>query len=588
VVGAPPPGADTGTRWSPLSFAPLIAVAIFGLVLVEQIYRRTEPSARWNMRPLALAFAGIFVFDLLLYADAELFRFVDVHLWAARGMAHAFAIPLLALAAVRNPDWSFGIALSRGLLARSTALAAAAAYLLVIAGLGYFVRAFGGSWGNALATLLIFGAGLVLALVTLSETFRAKVRVLVAKNFLAYRYDYREEWLKFTRTLSEREADQSLTDACVRALATLVESPGGSLWLRDAAGAYQQRSHLNAPAIAGSEMTELAAFLRRTGWVIDVADARRHPDKYEGLTLPACLERFPAWLIVPLPTDEELTGFVVLLTPRVRVDVNWEVLDLLRTAGRQAASYLAHMQATDALLEARKFEAFNRMSAFVVHDLKNLVAQLQLMLRNAERHRANPEFQRDMLGTVGHAVERMNQMMRQLRSGEAPVENPRAVDLAAIARRVQTLRAGDHCAVQIDARDGIVAIGHEERLERVIGHLVQNALDAAGEQGRVAVRVRREGDEAVVEVSDNGSGMSADFLRERLFKPFETTKSAGMGIGAYESDQYIRSIGGSITVQSVIGQGTTVRVAIKVPQSVALSLTDAANSPAPPKLERVS
>jgi hypothetical protein len=127
---------------------------------------------------------------------------------------------------VRNPDWSFGIALSRGLLARSTALAGAAVYLLVIAGLGYFVRAFGGNWGNALATLLIFGAGLLLALVALSETFRSKVRVLVAKNFLAYRYDYREEWLKFTRTLSEREPNQSLADACVRALASLVESSG--------------------------------------------------------------------------------------------------------------------------------------------------------------------------------------------------------------------------------------------------------------------------------------------------------------------------------------------------------------------------
>jgi putative PEP-CTERM system histidine kinase len=586
IVGAPPPGADAGTRWDPLSFVPLIALSIFGLMLVEQLYRRIEPAARWNMRPLVLAFAGIFAFDLVLFADAELFRFVDPHLWAARGMAHAFAIPLLALAAVRNPDWSFGIALSRGLLARSTALAGAAVYLLVIAGLGYFVRAFGGNWGNALATLLIFGAGLLLALVALSETFRSKVRVLVAKNFLAYRYDYREEWLKFTRTLSEREPNQSLADACVRALASLVESSGGGLWLRDADGGYQQRSQLNSFAVNADDTESLVAFLKRTGWVIDVAEVRRHPSKYEGLQLPAWLERMPAWLIVPLPADDELVGFVVLHTPRVRVDINWEVLDLLRTAGRQAASYLAHMQATDALLEARKFEAFNRMSAFVVHDLKNLVAQLQLMLRNAERHRANPEFQRDMLSTVGHAVERMNQMMRQLRSGEAPVENPRAVDLASIARRVQILRAAGNRAVQIEARDGIVALGHEERLERVIGHLVQNALDAAGEQGRVTVRVGRDGEEAVVEVSDNGPGMSSEFLRERLFKPFETTKATGMGIGAYESDQYVRGVGGRITVDSELGKGTTVRVMLRVPQSAILA--EAANSPEPPTLERAS
>jgi ActR/RegA family two-component response regulator len=162
----------------------------------------------------------------------------------------------------------------------------------------------------------------------------------------------------------------------------------------------------------------------------------------------------------------------------------------------------------------------------------------------------------------------MNQMMRQLRSGEAPVENPRAVDLASIARRVQILRAAGNRAVQIDARDGIVALGHEERLERVIGHLVQNALDAAGEHGRVTVRVGRDGEEAVVEVSDNGPGMSSEFLRERLFKPFETTKATGMGIGAYESDQYVRGVGGRITVDSELGKGTTVRVMLRaVPQS---------------------
>jgi putative PEP-CTERM system histidine kinase len=245
--------------------------------------------------------------------------------------------------------------------------------------------------------------------------------------------------------------------------------------------------------------------------------------------------------------------------------VNWEVLDLLRTAGRQASSYLAHMQATDALLEARKFEAFNRMSAFVVHDLKNLVAQLQLMLRNAQRHRANPEFQRDMLATVEHTVERMNLMMRQLRAGATPVENAGIVDLGSVARRVKSVRASSHPRLELLAGDGVMAVGHEERLERVIGHLVQNALDAVGDQGRVTVSVSQVGDEAVVEVADNGPGMSADFVRDRLFRPFESTKATGMGIGAYESQQYVQSVGGRIDVESEVGRGTSVRLMLKTP-----------------------
>jgi putative PEP-CTERM system histidine kinase len=323
----------------------------------------------------------------------------------------------------------------------------------------------------------------------------------------------------------------------------------------------------------------IVEFLRRTGWVIDLDEMRREPAKYQGLARPTWVDSAKsAWLIVPLAAGDELIGCALLTRPRVQIDVNWEVLDLLRTAGRQASSYLAHMQATDALLEARKFEAFNRMSALVVHDLKNLVAQLQLMLRNAQRHRANPEFQDDMLATVEHAVERMNMMMRQLRSGATPVENAGLVDLGSVVQRVKSVRASSHPRLDMLVRDGVLAVGHEERLERVIGHLVQNALDAVGDEGRVTVRVARVGSEAVVEVADNGPGMSPEFVRERLFKPFESTKSSGMGIGAYESQQYVHGVGGRIDVDSEVGRGTTVRLVLKAPQVPAIEEAEESDS----------
>jgi putative PEP-CTERM system histidine kinase len=289
--------------------------------------------------------------------------------------------------------------------------------------------------------------------------------------------------------------------------------------------------------------------------------ARRDPSSQGAFGLPAWLDQLhDAWLITPLLYGDELIGFVILEAPRVKTEVNWEVRDLLKTAGRQAASYLAMKRTTEALLEARKFDAFNRMSAFVVHDLKNLVAQMQLMLRNAEKHHANPEFQRDMMETVENVVERMNKLMHQLRSGETPPENPRPLDLGALVRRVQATRAAGQKGLKLDAAAGVVALGHEDRLERVIGHLIQNGFDAAGENARVDVRVFRDADRAVVEVADNGAGMSAEFVRDRLFKPFQTTKKTGMGIGAYESQQYVVSIGGRIDVQSEVSAGTRVRV----------------------------
>jgi putative PEP-CTERM system histidine kinase len=568
VVGVPPPGVpELGRPTHLVGFAIVLAIAILGLVLDEQVYRGTPAQFKWHVRPLALALGGVVGYDLILYSDAALFRVLDENLWAARGIAQAMTVPLFALAVSRNRDWSFEVKVSRSVMASSTTLLVTSAYLLVVAAGGYYVRYFGGSWGKALETALIFAALLLLAMVVVSETFRAKLRVFVAKNFFAYRYDYREEWLKFTRTLAANPGSLPLYESCIQALADLVESQGGGLWLRqEAAGGYSQVARTTLAAADKPEAADslLVKFLQTTGWVIDLGDARKDAARYSGLELPAWLDAMPnAWLIVPLLAGDALVGFVVLARPRVDIDLNWEILDLLKTAGKQAASYLAYALATEALLESRKFESFNRMSAFVVHDLKNLVAQLQLLLRNAERHRDNPDFQRDMLTTVEHVVGRMNQLMMQLRSGETPVERPRPVDLATIVRRVELSRAKGRSGLEIEAPPGVLVFGHEERLERVIGHLVQNAFDASGENPRIVVRVAREGDDAVIEVTDRGRGMAPDFVRDRLFKPFQTTKADGMGIGAYESQQYVNELGGQILVASIPEEGTSVRVVLR-------------------------
>jgi putative PEP-CTERM system histidine kinase len=244
---------------------------------------------------------------------------------------------------------------------------------------------------------------------------------------------------------------------------------------------------------------------------------------------------------------EELIGFVVLASARTHVDVNWEVNDLLKTAGRQAASYLAQMQATEALLEVRKFDAFNRMSAFVVHDLKNIVTQLSLMMKNAKRLHANPEFQLDMLMTIENSLDKMRQLMLQLREGATPPGTALGVDLGRVAQRIESSASQRGRSVELTLAERVLARGHEERLERVIGHMVQNALDATGTEGRVWLKVDRFGGQARVDVGDTGHG-----------KPFQTTKKAGMGIGAYESFQYVHELGGTITVKSEPDTGTEV------------------------------
>lgn len=539
-----------------------LAMTVFALVLVEQLFRNVAADWIWSIKPLCLGLGGAVLFDLYLYSDALLFNRIDVDAFSIRGFVHALVVPLVALSTIRSRDWKTKIVLSQRAALQSATLVAVGVYLLFMAGAGYYVRYFGGDWGRPFQLALLFAALLALGILGLSGSMRAKFRVLVGKNFFSYRYDYREEWLRFTNTLSSQDGFSEMGRHAVKGLADMVESPAGALWLKDPTGRFfAQSACWNMPVSSVTEDADskLCQFLLDSGWVINLEEYRSLPRRYDRLDLPIWLVEVPnAWLVVPLATGNEMIGFVVLATARTRIDVNWEVNDLLKTAGRQAGAFLGQMQATEALLEVRKFDAFNRMSAFVVHDLKNIVAQLSLMLKNAERHRDNPEFQQDMLMTVEHSVERMRQLMMQLREGTTPVDSPRAVDLGDVIRRIQTAKASQGRDVVIEHSEKVCAKGHEDRIERVIGHIVQNALDATENGGQVSIRLERENNHAVIKVNDTGHGMTPEFLRERLFKPFQTTKPAGMGIGAYESFQYVHELGGRISVDSAVNVGTQV------------------------------
>jgi len=556
---------------SRLAFGVLLAVPVAGLVLTEQVFRRALYQARWAVKPLCLGLGAGFMFDVYLFADALLFGRIDAGVWAARGLVQALVIPFIAIATVRNRQWSIDIALSRGVVFHSTAFLGCGLYLLAVAAAGYYVRYFGGSWGKTLQVGFIFAALLVLAGLFSSGTLRSRLRVFINKNFFSYRYDYRHEWLRFTRLLSSRDPGVSSAQRSIQALANLVESPGGAIWLQSEGNGYAQAARWNMPALDACEPGHgaFAAFLAQTGWVIDL----QSPQPTGAPGLPSWLRQLPAaWLVVPVIAEDELTGFAVLATPRAKIELNWEVRDLLKTAARQVGSFLAQVQASEALLEARKFESFNKMTAFVVHDLKNLVAQLSLMLKNAERHRSNPRFQDDMFATVRHVEERMNKLLAQLATGSRGEENLRPIQLAKLVERVVAAKKAAGADIAVHASDAAVAtVGYEQRFERVLGHLVQNAIDATRQSGAVRVSVGAEGRSAVIEVADSGCGMSEAFVRERLFRPFQTTKGDGMGIGAFEAAQYTRDMGGRIEVDSRPGAGTRFRLTFPLEQHGAIA-----------------
>ncbi|HEX7987460.1 MAG TPA: XrtA/PEP-CTERM system histidine kinase PrsK [Duganella sp.] len=537
-------------------------MAVAGMVLVEQLYRQKDAQSQWAVKYACLGIGGIFAYDFYLYCDALLVRGVSADIWAARGVVNALTVPLIAVAVARSASWPSGMLLSRQAMFHSAALLGSAAYLMAMGGAGYYLRYVGGNWGGLIQVGFLFGAMLLLAGVLFSGTFRSRLKVFISKHFYRYDYDYREEWLGFTRKLSQQTPEPA--ERAIEAVAQLVESPGGALWIWRDGDHFALAAHSNMtvpPASAGGgDREEDAAFcqsVEQHQWVIDLAEAgQRAP-------VPAWLARLPrARLVVPLLLQDRLFGLLLLQEPRSALRLNWEVIDLLKVAASQVASYLALQETTTALMTARQFESFHRMSTFIVHDLKNLVAQLSLMIPNAKLHRDNPEFQQDMLDTIDHGVQKMKLMLQKLQRSDAP-EAAGPLELAPLLAQMVAQRgnAMPKPVLRCD-EPGLCVMAAHGRLERVIGHLLQNAIEATPHDGEVALRLRRDGDQVLVEISDTGQGMTPEFIRERLFKPFESTKAAGMGIGAFESREYVAELGGRLEVQSVPQRGTTFRVVL--------------------------
>ena len=397
-----------------------VVISIIGLLLIEQIYRNCNPDERWGLKFLCIGLGAVFAYDFYMYADALLFKQLDLGLWSARGIVNAIAAPLIAISIARNPKFNIGIHVSRDMVLHSVTVFGAGSYLLLMASVGYFIRFYGGSWGNVLQIAFLFGTGLLLVVLLFSDKIRRRLRVFLNKHFFSYKYNYREEWLKFTQALAE--TTEEVPERVVRAIATLVSSPGGMLWEFSAHGHPRLLARWNMPEPAQGEPAaapeSLAHFLESSGWVIDIEEYARSPGLYEGLELPDWCRRLPgAWLLVPLLFRARAIGCVLLARSDVHGAINWEDRDLLKTAGLQAAGQLAQYQSDRALVQAQQFEAFNRLSAYVVHDLKNILAQQSLIVSNAEKHIHKPEFVDDVIDTVRNSVARMTRLMEQMRSG---------------------------------------------------------------------------------------------------------------------------------------------------------------------------
>lgn len=547
-----------------------VVFAVIGLMLMEQIYRNATIDLRWAVKFLCLGLGALFIIDFIVYSKSLLFAKLDDSLWNSRGFINALIAPLLAISIHRlQTDDIVRITVSRKVVFHTTVLFGAGLYLILMSIAGFYIRDYGGNWGQIAQITFIFLAVLLLLILFISGKVRALAKVYFNKHFFHYRYDYRDEWIKLSRTIAQLDSINELSGFIIKTMAKLVDSSGGGLWLKNEHGDFYlaERNNLGftPPQLIKAEES-LIRFLIGKQWVIDFVEFFNDPEVYDEVDLSQWYaEEKNVWLIIPLFRQNEMEAFVVLTQAKVPRRLNWEDHDLLKTVGMQLTNALALNHASDALSRSRQFEAYNRLSAYLVHDLKNLVAQISLIVKNAEKHKRNPEFIDDSIVTLENVVDKIEYLLSQLKKGNVKTDNKTIINLAEIISDVAIQQAGNKPALQlITSQDSIDVFGEKEKITAILGHLVQNAQEATDDNGSVRLELSRDDQQAIVKVIDDGHGMDNKFIAERLFKPFDTTKgNAGMGIGVYEARDYILKHSGQIAVESAPGEGTT--FTIKLP-----------------------
>ena len=544
-------------------FLLFIALNLWMLVLLEQLYRSSGAKVRWAILPLIVALAAIAIFDFVLFSQASLVGGLNFDFWYLRGFVAAFSTPLLLISTRRIKDGSVRIFVSRHVVFYSSMLMIAGLYLLTMALAGYVINYVGGQWGSFISTLFFVLSILVFLVLLVTESLRKKVKVFIAKNFFANKYEYRDEWLNLIEKIETSNATTYYQVATEIMMSKLAVDKGAIIKQVSAHQFKMQYSqHLLPNTQLNQQLGIISQFCAKNNWIIDLNEYAVSASDYPELAID--IEPFAEQnisIVIPIYIGQTFYGFFILAGETL--PLNWEDRDLLFAVSKQLGNFVSLHEANDQLAESKQFDAFNRMSAFLVHDLKNVQAQLTLITSNADKHRDKPEFINDVFETITSATSRLERVLTQLGNKQVVETSKQEVDVHELIAQVVEQRNVDLPNITIEKNEHITILIDPDTFHSVLNHLLQNGQEATNNQGWVKIKAAVTSDELHIIILDNGCGMSADFIQNRLFKPFDTTKdNAGMGIGVYEAQQFIESLGGVMQVTSFEGEGSMFQLTI--------------------------
>ncbi len=534
----------------------LLFYSVLAIINLEATLRSSSGDERWEIKYTLMGAGTILSFNIFYYSQALLYRSINMYLLPVRSGIVLIALIIIGFSIFRHRALDTELRISRNILYRSFSLVIVGLYLLVLGLTGQGMRYFSPGIGENITAFVGFAGALMLLIIIFSERIRKRTRVYINKNFFHQKYDYREQWLQFTQRTCLKDSARDLRNAIVSTFKYSLGVTGAALWLNDSrSGGYRcvtSTDHMPEGCTADESLIE---FLRDNDMIID---CNRRNCRDIVAANKEFIEATGAILIVPLAHNNKLEGFITLKDGLAGNHYNYEDYDLLRVLSRHSTILIMNERLSGELTEARELEAMGRLSSFIVHDLKNAASMLSLVTQNAERHMNNPDFQKDAIRTVTATADKITGIIGKLRN--LPQKASLDLEVADLAEHVRLAIAntglnGDAGLIVQDLSSVSTSFDSGE-IAKIINNLVINALEATQNKGPIKVIVGRDNDMAVVRVSDRGCGMSREFIEGSLFKPFQTTKKKGLGIGLYQCKCIAESHGGRLTAISEQGKGT--------------------------------
>jgi len=539
----------------------ITASLIVSLVNVENTLAETHGIARHRMKFETFGIMSLLAVLIFYYSQGILYRTINMDLMPIRSSVFIIASILIGYSQAFRGS-GIRVAISRHILYRSVTMLIVGIYLIGLGLVGEGMRYFGVDFGRNLTIVLAFLGGVVLLAILYSEKMRRRMKVFISKHFYSNnKHDYRDEWIKFTNRLSACKTIHDVQESILTVYRDTFGLSGASLYLlsrderRYVAVAEQGMDNIPADLRISEEVSSY--FVKRER-VLHLTDGECRISSSDA----AVFRQMEAWLVVPLISGSKVEGLAVLQKQLVPELLIYDDYDLMKVLARQAAQAITNLRLSEEIMEMRAMAAVSRISAFVIHDLKNLTTSLSLVVDNAEEYIENPHFQQDAIKTIRNTLLKMKALMQRLKSIpektvlETKIENIDRLSRATVAEFAKS-KSGKRIVYN---GSPVFSCVDGDDIKKVVFNLIQNALEASDEKESIDVRTFKENGRVCIRVSDSGEGMSDDFIKNQLFRPFRTTKEKGLGIGLFQCKQIVEAHDGSVEVKSDPGKGSTFSV----------------------------